>query len=711
MREFKFIRGKYTDENIFNSDETKACLFAYDSEGNLVQFTEKNNKEFQDKFAGLSSDDRLSEIYTLRPSQFTVSAVQTSSGFDFEYETDETAFNNDAQIPEVVRNNAESHIKSNTEVTFDTGDKHLPNLNFVDSSNIVKTPTTFKFNDNNNSKEFSKNLIFKVTGTVKERGYATAQGEGITAYPKSGDKIDFGEKTEGTEGTNATQGTFYQGVKQKEAETKIGTIYANTKKISTTGSLSLAKNYVPGAGYKFIKGNQFETSIPYQDGLSFKLYSKVSGYLTAAEANDAATSTKTFNNASAHKYKINNAGEYEYDSGANANYNVQYYLIQAGSSASATKLRKSSSSPEKYSVISGNDYYFVDNTTPSKGFSSLGFKDIGKYITAANTSSKAVNLTETKRVGANKVAFIKYDGIWHYANSNVEIISKFYKTVGGKKVYLSSIKKDGDTYILIGDNNYRDTVPKNLISKAVDGTDYYYGEILLTDYCQFTANATASQAKFINFNSLDNIISNTGITEGVDYGNIYTPVIAEITTSYTVKAGYVAYDKNETLTELIDGSNATVTVYERDTTKEKDISSLDYDFYYVNSGDAYMLKGDCNVGARANNQFVEGYAASYENYYIFKNNKLSNILATDLSDKDTITYYESKDHHIVGNGVYDDNDDGKTYVMFSENNWVEGIAINSENTLVNENNVPSPNTTEDVLRFITKVEVKATQSD
>lgn len=707
MREFKFIRGKYTDENIFNSDETKACLFAYDSEGNLVQFTEKNNKEFQDKFAGLSSDDRLSEIYTLRPSQFNVSAVQTSSGFDFEYEADETAFNNDVQIPEVVRNNAESHIKSNTEVTFDTGDKHLPNLNFVDSSNIVKTPTTFKFNDNNNSKEFSKNLIFKVTGTVKERGYATARGENITAYPVSDGIIDFGGKT----GTNAKSGTFYQGVWQKIAATKTGTIYKNTATVSAAGSLSIAKNYKAGSGLKFIKDGKFETDIPYQDRLSFTLYSKVDGYLTAVEANDAATSTKTFNNASAYKYKINSAGEYEYDSGANANYNVQYYLIQAGSSASATKLRKSSSSPEKYSVISGNDYYFVDNTTPSKGFSSLGFNGIGNYITAANKSSTAVNLTETKRVGANKVAFIKYDGIWHYANSDVAIISKFYKTVGGKKVYLSSIKKDGDTYILTGDNNYTDTVAKDLISNAVDGTNYYYGKILLTDYCQFTANAAASQAKFINFNSLDNIVSNTGITEGVDYGNIYTPVIAKITTSYTVKTGYVAYDKNETLTELIDGSNATVTVYERDTTKEKDISSLDYDFYYVNSGDAYMLKGDCKVGARANNQFVEGYAASYENYYIFKNNKLSNISATDLTGKTTITYYENNNHNIVGNGVYDDDDDGKKYVMFSENNWVEGIAINSENTLVNEDNVPAPNTTENVLRFITEVNVNATESD
>lgn len=703
MREFKFIRGKYTDENIFNSDETKACLFAYDSEGNLVQFTEKNNKEFQDKFARLSSDDRLSEIYTLRPSQFNVSAVQTSSGFDFTYKADPTAFNNDVQIPEVVRNKAESHIKSNTEVTFDTGDKHLPILNFMDSSN-VKTPTTFKFNDNNNSKEFSKNLIFKITGKVKERGYTTAQGEYITAYPVSDGIIDFGGET----GTNAKSGTFYQGVWQKIAATKTGTIYKNAVTVSANGSLTLAKSYKAGSGLKFIKDGKFETDIPYQDDLSFKLYSGVDGYLTAVEAKDAVSTIKTFA-IEGNKYKINSDDDYELYSSASADDSVKYYLIQDGSSASATKLRKSNSSPEKYSVISGNDYYFVDNTKP-EDFSSFGFNDIGKYITAANNSSKAVNLTETKSVGANKVAFIKYNDIWHYANSNVAIIPKFYKTVGGKKVYLSSIKKDGDTYILTGDN-YKDIVAKELISNEVYGTDYYYGEILLTDYCQFTADAAASQAKFINFNSLDKIVSKTGITEGVDYGNIYTPVEVVVNTSYKIKTGYVAYDKNETLTELIDGSQNQV--YKRDEGIEatKIDSPDNYDFYNINSGTAYMLKGDCNVGTRANNQFVEGYAESYNSYFIFKNNKLSNISATDLTGKTTITYYENNNHNIVGSGVYDDNDDGKRYVKFSDNNWVENIAINSKNTLVNEDNVPAPNTTENVLRFITEVNVNATQSD
>lgn len=698
MREFKFIRGKYTNENIFNSDETKACLFAYDSEGNLVQFTEKNNKEFQDKFAGLSSDNRLSEIYTLRPSQFTVSAKQESSGFDFTYEADTTAFDDDAEIPEVVRNNAESYIKSNTEVIFDTGDKHLPILNFKDSNEIVKTPTTFKFNDNNNNKEFSKNLIFKITGKVRERGYTTAQGENITAYPKSDGKIDFGGKT----GTNAKSGTFYQGILQTAATTKIGTIYRDTATVSAEGDLTLAKNYIAGDGYRFIKDGSFEEDIPYQDGLSFKLYEGVSGYLTKADADEAVTITKTFASGN-DKYKINSAGDYELCSSANVNDNVKYYLIQDGSSASATKLRKSSSTPEKYSEIPSDGYYFVDNKDAQ-----LGFKTLDNY--KENYINQPIFLQETKTVENNKVAFIKNSETWTKVNTGDSITLKYFTTKTNdngesQKVYLSLSKSD-NAFVFVGNIN-----GSNTSLGSVDNVDYstelIYNNAVITDYREFDAS---NPTMFIKFDSLENIINNTGITENTDYGNIYTPVEAVVNTTYTIKNGYVAYATTEDLTELIDGSQHQA--YKRNEGKEvTSIGSTSYNFYYVNSGTAYMLKGNCNAPTRNANQFVEGYAASYENYFIFKNGKLSNISAADLSEKNTITYYENNNHHIVGNGVYDDDNDGKTYVMFSDNNWVEDIDINSENTLVNENNVPSPNTTEDVLRLITEVSVNATQSD
>ena len=74
MREFKFIRGIYTNENIFNTDEISKCLFAYDSKGELVSFNEVNNDDFQQKFL---SPGRISKIYTFRPNQFTFNSTKT----------------------------------------------------------------------------------------------------------------------------------------------------------------------------------------------------------------------------------------------------------------------------------------------------------------------------------------------------------------------------------------------------------------------------------------------------------------------------------------------------------------------------------------------------------------------------------------------------------------------------------------------------------
>lgn len=713
MREFKFIRGKYTDENIFNTDETSNCLFAYDSKGDLVRLIEKNDKDFQENFVGLSSVDRLSEIYTFRPSQFNISAQKESAGqYSFNFKADEDVYDRSRKFPTNVIEKAETHIKAHTEAKFNTTSE-LPLLN-LDDTTKRETLTAFIFN---NEKPFTRNLVFKVSGLLKERGYATAQGEKITAYPMSDGIIDFGGKT----GTNAKSATFNEGILQTTAPTKTGTIYGNTETVSAIGNLPLAKNYVADDGYRFIKGNKFETDIPYQDELSFALYKEVSDYLTKVDADEAVTTTKTFNNANAEKYKINSAtNKYELYSSASAYDSDTYYLMQYGSSTSATKLKKDpSTAPQTYSKISGNDYYFVDSIASSKGFSSLGFKSVANYLPTTNAPTTL--LQEDKSVGDNKVAFIKANGNnnWQAVSSTDRITAKLFTTVltgdVSKKENITKITKNANgsynLYYTYTVQDFVNVTSENVSSKI--GIDYYYGETLLDDYCEFTATTAGKRTIFIKLSSLDKIINNKDAVDGSDFGYIYTPAVAVVNTTYTLKSTkYVAYVKDEILAGLIDESQHQA--YKREESKE--VTSIDspdkYDFYYVNSGTAYMLKGGCNAPTRNANQFIEGYAASYEKYFIFKNKKLSNISETDLSGKTTITYYENKDHHIVSNGVYDDNDDGKRYVMFSED-WAE-TAINSSNASVRDSdNVISPNTTESVLRLIVDgtLAVTATQSD
>ena len=92
MREFKFIRGIYTNENIFNSDEPEDCWFACDTNGDDVLFTTQTNEDFQERFVRLSSE-RLSELYTIRPSQFKAYANKTNdSSYSFHYKLDDKVY-------------------------------------------------------------------------------------------------------------------------------------------------------------------------------------------------------------------------------------------------------------------------------------------------------------------------------------------------------------------------------------------------------------------------------------------------------------------------------------------------------------------------------------------------------------------------------------------------------------------------------------------
>ena len=45
MKEFKFIRGKYTSESIFDSEITDNALFAFDSESEKVNLASTNNEQ------------------------------------------------------------------------------------------------------------------------------------------------------------------------------------------------------------------------------------------------------------------------------------------------------------------------------------------------------------------------------------------------------------------------------------------------------------------------------------------------------------------------------------------------------------------------------------------------------------------------------------------------------------------------------------------
>ena len=253
MREFKFIRGKYTNENIFNTDEISNCLFAYNSEGVPVSFDEKNNYDFQQRFL---SPDRISKIYTFRPNQFIISATKEVDNYSFTFEANEMTYDNSETIPPKVIEAAESYIKSKTTSIIKTKDK-VPKLN-LEGNTIEKTTVEFTFD----KKTFTRNLVFKVSGTLRESGYLLANGENITAYSNINDT-----KTE-------KSGVFYNGRFQSIVQSQLKDVVLNPLEVTNGGAINVATSYTTSKNFIFVVNGQIKNRVDYSDNLEFLLYTK-----------------------------------------------------------------------------------------------------------------------------------------------------------------------------------------------------------------------------------------------------------------------------------------------------------------------------------------------------------------------------------------------------------------------------------------------------
>ena len=253
MREFKFIRGIYTNENIFNTDEISNCLFAYDSKGELVSFNEVNNDAFQQKFL---SSDRISKIYTFRPSQFTISATKEGESYPFTFVANEMTYDNSESIPIEVRKAAKEYIESQTIANIKTINK-VPKLN-IEGNPIEKTTVEFAFGD----KTFTRNLVFKVSGKLNESGYLLANGEDITAY------------SDITDDSSKKSGVFYNGHFQSKVSSKQKDVVLNPLEVTNGGALNVATSYTTNENFIFVVNGQIKNRVDYSDNLEFLLYTK-----------------------------------------------------------------------------------------------------------------------------------------------------------------------------------------------------------------------------------------------------------------------------------------------------------------------------------------------------------------------------------------------------------------------------------------------------
>ena len=297
MKEFKFIRGLYKDENIFSTAEKSSCLFAYDKDGKIVGFDAKNDETFQKRFADLSNEQRLSEIYTLKPNQFTVDATGVPGGsYSFNFTANTNVEDGSTSFPEKVKTSAEKNLKENTTATYNTTNGK-PKLNLTGNA-AEETGVTFSFG----KKSFTRNLTFNVTGKLKQRGYEKAEGSATEAYPIENNEINYSEDAK-------KNGIFNNGLLQKLVTPTPKTVVTNTFTVdSVSSNLDVAAKYQPASGYAFVRSGGSAlivspSTVSYEKSLSFTLYKKVK-YLIIANENDAIRNNDNDSNGSP-IYKVN----------------------------------------------------------------------------------------------------------------------------------------------------------------------------------------------------------------------------------------------------------------------------------------------------------------------------------------------------------------------------------------------------------------------
>lgn len=381
MREFKFIRGIYTNENIFNTDEISNCWFAYRNDAIPVEFTEKNNKKFQDTFIGLSSPDRISKIYTFRPNQFTISATKEGDDYLFTFVANKKTYDNSEDVPQDVIKAAEEYIKNNTAIKIGSNGK--PALNLKDSISEDKTKVKFTFN---NTKTFTRNFVFNVTGYLKERGYILANGANVNeVYPTDGKGvIDFGNNGD----TAISNKTFKDGLLQKEVLPIQKTVISKSVTVTNTNyeNLEIGVSYTPENGFKLVVGDrQIVNSLDYSDNLNFFLYSE-----TASESDDSVTDNGTT------YYRVGQCTVKPRDENIIVkNYEESYknnYIFDSATS-SFKPVENENLSIDRINVYIGNEYNIIDghvykndpnNTTKYVKFSEDWIENVD--ITAANAT-------------------------------------------------------------------------------------------------------------------------------------------------------------------------------------------------------------------------------------------------------------------------------------------------------------------------------------
>lgn len=250
MKEFKFVRGVYTNKSLFDNTTKNNSLFILDTKGVEVGLNAIDNESTQTQLVGASDANRDCKLYTITPEQITMKGnlVQGVTGNSYKFTPEVKAIcvsDPTEKIPLNVKTMAENLIMDCLSFNYSLNKENI-------GINQDKDPINVNFNYN--EKSFIKPMRFKVTGEVKKYDLETLDGvllKNEIVYIFNNDDYEIGEALEGSYFNNGIKYTKCSSENYTSVLKELVIDIESLNKDKKTQITSVAETYFAPGGYYF----------------------------------------------------------------------------------------------------------------------------------------------------------------------------------------------------------------------------------------------------------------------------------------------------------------------------------------------------------------------------------------------------------------------------------------------------------------------------
>lgn len=260
-KEFKFVRGLYTNKPLFDDTIKEESLFILNQKGEEMDFGDIDDEPTQTKLLGASpATERERKLYTITPAQIVMGGKLVrgnTNSYEFTPTLKDVCVSDTTEIiPDVVREQA---ITILSELTANYNALTPNNIGIGENSNPDSVNVAFSYR----KKDFVKQMTFKVTGKVDKKGLKNITGHhtgACYALHKNGNSVNP---------TNVTDKVFNNGYIQKRYTGVIyNFVYKEADITISEGRFKsdiVAKKYTLPSGFSFSQYNHNDIECSYSE--------------------------------------------------------------------------------------------------------------------------------------------------------------------------------------------------------------------------------------------------------------------------------------------------------------------------------------------------------------------------------------------------------------------------------------------------------------